>query len=159
MKSSCIQHPAAQRLILIREWQVAFCQGDHCAAALLSFFEHGHNIKLDRCRQTSALNTLATRAGFPTAQEESLDQCHTAEQLQAGLLHLYGEKKIRQARQSLITKGVITEHTHPSPRLTFDKTLFFRFHPKVINAWLATYSPPPAPADGLNAYSPLPCPE
>lgn len=46
MNNTCIQHPTRDPLIVIRQWQLDFCESNHCAAALLSFFEYWHNIRL-----------------------------------------------------------------------------------------------------------------
>ena len=44
MRTSCITHPPKDPLIMIRQWQVALCEGNTTAAALLSFFEYWHNL-------------------------------------------------------------------------------------------------------------------
>ena len=136
MRSTCIQHPTREPLLIIRQWQLTFCEGNHCAAALLSLFEYWHNHRLDLSQRARQANEAARQHGKPATQEESLLQFHSDEQLQAGLLDLYGTMKIRAARRLLVAKGAITEHPNPNPRYAFDKTLYFQFHPEVINAWL-----------------------
>ena len=136
MRSTCIQHPTREPLLILRQWQLDFCESNHCAAALLSQFEYWHNLRLDLSEQAQPANAAARKHGQPAPHEESLFQFHTDAQLQAGLLDLYGTKKIREARHLLVEKGVITEHSNPNPRYAFDKTLYFEFHPEVINAWL-----------------------
>ena len=144
MRSTCIQHPTREPLLIIRQWQLDFCEGDHCAAALLSMFEYWHNIRLDLSEQAQQANEAAHKHGKPAIHEESLLQFHSDEQLQAGLLKLYGTKKIREARSLLAAKSVITEHLNPNPRYAFDKTLYFEFHPEVVNAWLEQRRNPPS---------------
>jgi hypothetical protein len=157
MRSTCIQHPTREPLLIIRQWQLTFCEGNHCAAALLSLFEYWHNLRLDLSQRAGQANEAARQHGQPATQEESLLQFHSDEQLQAGLLDLYGTKKIRESRHLLVEKGVITEHPNPNPRYAFDKTLYFQFHPEVINAWLdqRRNSPAanPSPADEHNPPS------
>lgn len=159
MKSSCIQHPPQDRLLVIRDWQIRYCDGNHCAAALLSFLEYWHNVRLDMQQKAHDANDTAVKHGDPSTQDESLFQFHTDEQLRAGLLGLYGTKKIREARRLLVEKSAVTEHANPNPRYIFDKTLFFLFHPEAINAWLAQQAGPSSPGsdlsdqDGLNATS------
>ena len=151
MKSTCIQHPTNEPLLVIRQWQLDFCGGNHCAGALLSFFEYWHNLRLEISQRARPANRNAQQHGKPATQDESLLQFHSDEQLQAGLLDLYGTKKIREGRRLLVTKGAITEHPNPNPRYAFDKTLYFEFHPEVINAWLDQRRNP-APPD-QNALS------
>lgn len=139
MESSCIQHPTQDRLVVIRDWQIRYCDGHHCAAALLSFFEYWHNVRLDMKQKTRDTDATTEKHGGNGTQDESLLQFHTDEQLRAGLTGLYGTKKIREARRLLVDKGVVTEHANPNPRYVFDKTLFFLFHPEVVNAWLAQH--------------------
>jgi hypothetical protein len=157
MRSTCIQHPTREPLVIFRQWQLAFCESNHCAAALLSLFEYWHNIRLDLSEQAQQANAAARKHGQPTTQEESLLQFHSDEQLQAGLLDLYGTMKIRAARRLLVAKGAITEHPNPNPRYAFDKTLYFQFHPEVVNAWLEQRHNLPAanssPADEHNPPS------
>ena len=157
MKITCTQHPVREPLLILRQWQLDFCEGNHCAAALLSQFEYWHNLRLDLNEQAQQANATARKYGQPPTPEASLLQFHTDEQLQAGLLDLYGTKKIREARHLLVEKGAITEHLNPNPRYAFDKTLYFEFHPEVINAWLdQRRNPPPtdaAPADDNNPSS------
>ena len=154
MRSTCIQHPTREPLLILRQWQLDFCESNHCAAALLSQFEYWHNLRLDLSEQAQPANAAARKHGQPAPHEESLFQFHTDAQLQAGLLDLYGTKKIREARHLLVEKGAITEHPNPNPRYAFDKTVYFEFHPEVLNAWLDQRRNPPAanpsPADEPN---------
>ena len=135
MKSTCIQHPTNEPLLIIRRWQLDFCEDNHCAAALLSFFEYWHNLRLE-INQRGTANRNAQPHGNPAAQDENLLQFHSDEQLQAGLLNLYGTMKIRESRRLLIAKGALTEHSNPKPRYAFDRTVYYRFHPEAVNAWL-----------------------
>jgi len=136
MRSSCICHPANRPLLIIREWQLAFCDGNHCAAALLSFFEYWHNIKLAASERARQANERAREQGKPATYDESLLQFHTDEDLRIGLLDLYGTMKIRASRRLLIEKKALSEHPNPSPRYAFDKTIYYLFHDDVVNAWL-----------------------
>ena len=160
MRSTCIHHPAHERLLIIRQWQLEFCEGNHCAAALLSLFEYWHNIRLDMRDKARQANQIAERHGAPGGQDESLLQFHSDDQLRAGLLRLYGTKKMRTARRLLAAKGVITECANPNPRYKFDKTVYFYFHPQVVNAWITSQGGrqllpepprPPSGADGVFA--------
>lgn len=63
MKTSCISHPEKQALILAREWQIKFCDGDLCAAALMSYFEYWHNIQLAMQEKNYQANNIAEAHG------------------------------------------------------------------------------------------------
>jgi hypothetical protein len=54
MKVSCIKHPSNERLIVIHQWQLDFCEGNITQTALLSFFEYWHNVKLELCAKKKA---------------------------------------------------------------------------------------------------------
>ena len=157
MRSTCIQHPTREPLLIIRQWQLTFCEGNHCAAALLSLFEYWHNLRLDLSQRAMQANEAARQHGKPATQDESLLQFHSDGQLQDGLLDLYGTKKIREGRRLLVEKGAITEHPNPNPRYAFDKTLYFQLHPEVINAWLdQRQNPPVAGASPVDDHNPPP---
>ena len=139
MKTSCIAHPPNNPLIMIRQWQIEFCDGDHCAAALLSVFEFFHNMRLGSAARAEAMNDVAERYRDERVQDESLLQFYSADELEAKLLGLYGRDRIRAARQRLQNLGVIDEGTNPNPRYAFDRTIWFLFHPEVCNEWLESY--------------------
>ena len=140
MKSSCIEHPKREILLVIRQWQVEFCNGNACAAALLSYFEYWHNIKLDQRDKASQSNEVAARHGDQRTQDETLWQFHTEEDLELGIL-IYKRKTIRDAISYLIGfrfegKPVIEVAKNPNPKYKFDRTKFFLFHPEVVSRWL-----------------------
>lgn len=146
MRSSCIAHPKNNPMILVREWQVKFCAGNTCAAALLSFFEYWHNVKIRMAEKNERANDVAEMHGDEGVQDTSLYQFHTSEELQAGIMGIGGEKKIRESLRFLEESGVITITSNPNPRYQFDKTKFFIFHPDVLIQWITEhYNAPPAP--------------
>jgi hypothetical protein len=81
-------------------------------------------------------NDTAETHGDPRSQDETLYQFHSTPELERGLLGLYGQSKIKEARKVLLDKGVITEHRNPNPKYHFDKTIHYLFHPEPINAFL-----------------------
>lgn len=136
MLTSCIQHPPRHPLIIIREWQVHFCDGDKCAAALMSFFEYWHNIKLEQATKASQANDIAEQHGDNRTQDDSLVQFHTTEELKNGIMGLYSDTKIRNSLQFLEDSGVITTMRNPNPRYAFDQTKHFVFHPEICNEYI-----------------------
>lgn len=150
MRSSCIQHPAREPLIIIRQWQVEFCEGDRIAAALLSFFEYWHNNKLDHSPKARQANNIAETHGDARTQDESLLQFHSEKELHQGILGLASGPTIRKSLAMLKDKGVITVSRNPNPRYHFDRTNFFLFHPEVPQAFLDKRKVPDALVDTKN---------
>lgn len=134
MKSSCISYPEHEPLILIRASQVQICDGNHCAAALLSYFEYWHNIRLAQAAQAEHHNRVAESHGEMGTQDTSLLQYHTEEKIEAGLLQLYGRTTIRKALAVLVAKDYVSLHANPNKRYGFDRTHYFLFHPEVVQA-------------------------
>lgn len=135
MKTSCINHPPQEPLIIKHRWQVQVCDGDGCAAGLLSFFEYWHNIKLRTQVKAAQSNRIAEMHGDDPVQDTSLFQWHTTEELKASLFE-YNEKRIRAGIKLLEENGFISVHRNPNPKYAFDKTKYFLFHPAKVNQWL-----------------------
>lgn len=129
MRYTCIPHPASEPLIIVRKWQIEFCDGDVCAAALMSFFEYWHNHRLEASAKARAANDVAEMHGDARTQDQSLWQFHTEEQLEQGIL-IYKRSSISKSLKLLVSKGVITISRNPNPRYRFDNTRFFLFHPE-----------------------------
>jgi hypothetical protein len=138
MKQSCIQHPPKDRMILIREWQMRACDNNACAAALLSFFEYWHNIKLEQAKQAQLANKVARQHGEEGAQNESLWQWHTEEDLEQGVM-IYKRRTIREAIKLLADKKFVTVSDNPNPKYRFDRTKHFLFHPDSVNQWIRSH--------------------
>jgi hypothetical protein len=135
-KTTCINHPKKETLIIMRTWQVEFCRGNHCAAALLNFYEYWHNIKLAMSEKNVRSNDISEMHGDSRAQDETLLQFHTNEELSEGILNLYGRNAIIQANKLLEELDVIKIQNNPNKRYKFDKTLYYEFNPEVCNDWL-----------------------
>jgi len=141
MKTSCIHQPANEPLVIIRQWQIEFCDGNTTAAALLSFFEYWHNVKLDAAKQNQKANEVAAAHGEQQTQDTSLYQWHTEDDLAAGIMGIAkSPKTIAAALSILVENGAISIHRNPSPRFKFDKTRHFLFYPDVVNGWLEARS-------------------
>ncbi len=125
---------------MIREWQVRYTGGNHCAAALLSLLIYWHDIRVQQAEKAREANDVAERHGEAGTQDASLFQFHTAQHLREGLLGLYSDTTIRAARKLLVKLGAVTEHKNPNPRYSFDATTFFLVHPEAINAWLEAHA-------------------
>lgn len=134
-RTSCVRHPAEARYLKIYQWQLEFCDGNACAAALLSYFEFCHNWKLQHLPQARMLNNQLEKTPQGRTQAETLLQWHTTSELEEGVL-IYKRDKISEAIKLLKTKGVIELHNNPDPRLWFDRTQHFLFLPETVNAWI-----------------------
>lgn len=132
MKSSCIAHPANEPLVVIRLWQLQFCGGNTAAAALLSFFEYWHNIKLEMSSKNKKLIKVANDNGEEIELDISLYQWHTSNDLAVGIMSVVnGKAALKRALDILVKTGAISIHRNPNPRFKFDRTRYFLFHPEV----------------------------
>jgi len=136
MKTSCISHPENERLVIIRKWQEEFCEGNVCAAALLSYFEYWHNWKLNSDEYNKKLNRVSEMHNEKGILSEEVLQYHTLQEIADGILNIYGNKAISEALRFLESKNVISVHSNPNPRYYYDKTKYFQFYPDVCNDWL-----------------------
>jgi hypothetical protein len=132
MKSPCVAYPRDEPVVLIRASQVRICEGNHCAAALLSYFGYWHTTRAGNAKQAEHANKMAALHGEVGVQDTTLLQYHTEDEIEAGLLHLYGRKTIRAAIAFLIQKGFVSLQKNPNPRYRFDRTHYFLFHPTAV---------------------------
>lgn len=136
-KTSCIPDPVNETIVVIKQWQLEFCDGDHCAASLLSLLIHWHDWKLQNRQVATYKNYVAGLHGDAPTDDETLWQFHTADQLSDELLGLYARDRIRKARAMLVEKGVVEEGRNPNPRYSFDNAIHFLLHPEVCIEWIA----------------------
>jgi hypothetical protein len=140
-QTSCIRHPANARFLKIYQWQLDFCDGNACAAALMSYFEFCHNGKLQQLQQSKTLNDALEKTPQGRTQVETLLQWHTTADLEKAVL-FYKRDKISQGIKFLASKGVIELHSNPDPRLWFDRTQHYLFIPETVNTWIDERFPP-----------------
>ena len=133
MYSSCIQQPKNNRFIQLHEWQKSFCQDNHCAAILLSYFSSWHDWKIENNSDYRHFNDIA-QDDCPPHQNAYL--FFTMADLVDALMGLFGKKCISEGLALLASLGVITIHKNPNPRYCFDRTKYFKFYPEVCNKWL-----------------------
>jgi hypothetical protein len=135
--SSCIQHPNKNRYTIVYEWQIIFCQNNHCAALLLSFFSSWHDWKIQHDQYYRRANNITEAHGDGRPNNENAYLFFSTEQLIEGCMGFYGKKAIADALELLTTLGVIKPNSNPNPRYHFDKTKYFQFYPHVCNRWIA----------------------
>jgi predicted transcriptional regulator len=133
MKSSCVSHPSRESLVIIRRWQVEICDGNQCAAALISYFEYWHNWKLNSDSQNTKINDLSEREGNGRVLSENVYQYHKLKEIIEGTLGLFGRNSVINAIKLLKAKSILTTHDSPNQG---EKTRYYRFYPEVCAIWL-----------------------
>jgi len=136
---SCIENPSNEPILLLRRWQIEFCEGNNCAAAVLSFLIYFHDVKSELLKKNRKANDIAVSHGDERTQDETLYQFHTVDEISTRILHLYGKTAIADALKFLLAKEVITVHRNPNPKYKFDKTNYFLLHPEICRKWLEAY--------------------
>jgi hypothetical protein len=119
--------------VVVRAWQIDFCDGNHCAALLLSFFASWHDWKLKNDQYYSRTNDIAEMHGDGRPYNQNAYLFFSTEELIEKCLGLYGKNAISAAIQLLVSLKVLSIHKNPNPRYKFDKTKYFRFYPSVCN--------------------------
>lgn len=135
--STCIRHPEKNRYIQLYDWQVSFCQNNHCAALLLAYFIAWHDWKLRNDQYYRRANDIAEMHNDGRTHNENAYLFFSTEQLVDGCMGLYGKKAVVEGLDLLAALGVISIHKNPNPRYHFDKTKYFQFYPQLCNRWIA----------------------
>ena len=130
--TSCIVRPPRTMYLKLYDIDVELCEGDVCAAALLSYFESWHNARLSTQEKARQANDTAEQHGAGRAQDESLWQWHTEAELEAGVM-VAKRSTIATALKKLVDWGFLTIGRNPNQRYQFDRTRFFLFHPEAVN--------------------------
>lgn len=141
MNTSCIRNPERNRFIQLHQWQVDFCQNNHCAALLLSLFINWHDWKLRNDQYYRRCNDIAQMHDDGRPHNENAYLFFTTDQLIKDCMGLYGKKAIVDGIEFLIALGAISKHSNPNPRYHFDKTKYFKFNPDICNQWIAQHYP------------------
>lgn len=154
MRSSCIRHPENEPLIVIRRWQLEFCEGNLTAAAMLSYFEYWHNIKLELARKNQEVNQRLETLGYKERHDTGLLQFHSAKKISEGIFGIGGKTSVHAAKKFLISKGVISVHKKVDKRTGFDNQNHYLFHPKPLQTFIemGVSSKMNQPRPNLNAY-------
>ena len=138
-QQSCFDNPSRDDIVLIRRWHVRFCEGNHCAAAILSYFDYWHSIKLEQHEKAVIANNVAEMHGDKRTQDESLFQFHTYDEISYKLMGMYGKNKISESIKLLEKRRAISIHRNPNPRYKFDNTSFFFLNVPRVEKWLISY--------------------
>lgn len=150
MKTSTVRNPDRSSYIQLHEWQVGFCQNNHCAALVLAYFMSWHDWKLQNDKYYSRFNDIAEMHGDGRPHNENAYLFFTTEDLIDGCMGIYGKKAITEGIDLLVSLGVISVHKNPNPRYHFDKTKYFKFYPQACNNWIAENYPIEWDGEGNN---------
>ncbi len=141
-RDSIIKHPPLP-YVVIRPEYLAICGGNYCAAAILSFFEHWHNVKLEHREQAAKKNEIARDHGLPPDQDEELWVYESQSELRAALLNLFSVKNIRAATDQLVEWGYL--ETRRNPIVGYDRKIQYLFVniqvQKDVDSWLEASQP------------------
>lgn len=136
MKSSCFLTPPGSQFLTVWKWQIEACDGNHCAAHLLSVLGGWHDHKVATSEQARRMNVIRKRHGEPDSVDESLLQWHTSDELSGYLFGLYKRDSIRDGIALLVSKGFVEVRRNPERKLAFDATKFFLLLPDAVNDWI-----------------------
>lgn len=127
-----ISGKAGYYTLLLREEYLCVCEGNHCAAMILSQHEYWHKHRLENRQQAQSHNEGARRMGLPATQDTGLWVYRSHEQTKAELLNLFGEKAIGQAYKYLIKKGFLL--TRLNPKQPWDRKPQYLFNVAAVQS-------------------------
>lgn len=137
IKTSCVARPIDDLFLVIRSCYLKLCNGNTVAAGLIHFFETWHNFKIVKAQENKRMNDVAERHGDQRPQDESLYQWHSMEEMEEALMGIGKKNAILEARDMLVSLGIISLHKNPNPRYNFDRTTHYLFYPEVVTMLLA----------------------
>lgn len=129
-------------MVVIREDYLAVCDGNHCAAALLSIFEYWTNVKLGQQEQAQVENAIAAAGGAPSVRDD-LWVFKSVTDLETDLMGLFGKMKIGDALKLIRDKGFVERRTNPDYR--WDRTLQYHLQIEMLQGAI---SDTPLPKNG-----------
>src|ERR1051325_2536309 len=106
-RTSCIQHVPGSSFVKLHADYLKICDGNHCAAIILSVMENWHNTKLANQGQAETENRQAENEGLPASSNPELWVYMSYDQFGESLMGLFGETKIAAAVKLLISKGFL----------------------------------------------------
>lgn len=96
--------PKQRYFLRIEDWQVAFCEGDKCAAAMLDFFSNRHEHYLAKLEETEQRNKALNLNDIVEPYT-----VQTISKISDYTLGIFGRNKIIDAVQYLVGRGVVLE--------------------------------------------------
>jgi hypothetical protein len=129
--------PEANRWIQVTRWQMAVCDGDACAAAILAYFFARHHGKLKHADDGREDNQIAVAHGLkPRRAAESLWFRATDAQIEEAIF-FYRRRKFTDAIAKLETLGFVSIlRKNPNPNFAADNSRYFKLNPDVVQVRL-----------------------
>lgn len=112
-RTSIIKHKEANRLVIIRQDYVDICDGDHCMAALLGYYEYKLNAIVSTLEDKVSQNPKFK----PSADDYFIQS--SPKYLSKSMLGLFGRTKIISANDKLLVKNLITIKIERKDEKTF----------------------------------------
>lgn len=128
MRTAAVRHRKNQPLLLIQADQVKICDGNRCAAALLSVFEYWHSVRVSQVQQEKAMAS----ADAEYKPNTSLWVYKQVPDLSRDILGMYGDTAVSKAVAFLIEKGFVkSKNNDKNP---FDRTKMYLLCVSVVQA-------------------------
>lgn len=137
-KSASASQSSNLQLVKICKWQVQFCEGNFCAAALISFFEYLYNQNIQLYPTANRLNDGARCDRFTSIHYEY--QAERVQEIADSIVNLFGHRVTAEALSYLESKHVISTHENPNPRYIFNSKKWYIFHPEPVRRWLNIFN-------------------
>lgn len=121
--------PEANRWIQVTTWQVAVCEGNVCAAAILAYFFARHYGKLKHVAEGKEDNAIAVAHKLqPRRGAESLWFRATDRQIEAAIF-FFKRRSFPPAIEFLKEKGFVSKlDKNPNPAFAFDRSRYFKLN-------------------------------
>ncbi len=136
------------RYIYRHEDYEAICQGDDCAAQILSLFEFWTSCRIEEIRRVQSYNDQNKRNTSLLMQLPTTWLYETTEDISNGILNAYGDSSIRKSIKKLLEWGFLDSRSSKS---NFDRTKEYRFNTDVIQTALDQWNE----AQSLDKSDPL----
>ncbi len=130
MKTSCLTHPANQRLVLLKEDFLNLHDQDLSAAIVLAIFEHWTNVLINSSEQTQQHNARRRKKGLEEFETE-LWIYKSHDDLISDSLGLLKRHQIKAGLKKNIEKGFLKKRNNP--RYSWDRTLQYKVNIQKVN--------------------------
>jgi hypothetical protein len=146
MNTSVLRYPKRDRFLRIHASLRVACKGNDCAAVLVPFFEYWHNFALDledyKNSRIDAENIIDASTSFiHSVLNDAVWQCHTDEDLKAGLMNHYKTDSINKALDVLEELRFISRDVPDRLKLLYKtgRRKWFLLMTDNINDWFESY--------------------
>ena len=139
------------RYIYRHEDYQAICQGDDCAAQILSLFEFWTSCRIEEIRRVQSYNDQNKRTSI--AMEVPTTWLYeTTGDISKGILNAYGDSSIRKSIKNLLDWGFLDSR---NSKHSFDRTKEYRFNTDVIQSALDQWNNQNVNAESIDKSDPL----